>query len=169
MAKDIHIINILTYKLPFKLASQIYNEYQSRLIESCFLIDKYKKYQPLKEDIKTVEVILSLSIFHRRVIANFDGAVKFYGTVSQKGETETVRIGNYSLTCDEKNRILAVVMNYYSLLEKFSIPRVVMEYYETREFLIKLINLKSELKNADSEKRPTRNKRNQIDEEDLPF
>ncbi len=109
MKTETPIINILTYKLPFELTNQIYNEFQNRLKEATFLIDTYKTYNPLKENIKTVELFLSLSIFHRRVITNLDGAVKFYETVIKNGQTDTVRIGNYNLTANEKNKILAVV------------------------------------------------------------
>ena len=169
MATKTPIINILTYKLPFELTNQIYNEFQNRLKEANFLIDKYKTYKPLKENIKTVELFLSLSIFHRRVIANLDGAVKFYGTVTKKGQTDTVRIGNYNLTGEEKNKILAVVMNYNALLEKFSIPPIVMEYYETRDFLKKLIILKSRIDNDNFEEIQTRENGDQTSEEELPF
>ena len=149
MPKETPIINILTYQLPFELTQQIYNEFQTRLKEANFLIDTYKTYNPLKQDLKTVELFLSLSIFHRRIITNLDGAVKFYGTVTKNGLTDTIRIGNYNLTNDEKNKILAVVISYNKLLEKFSIPPIVMEYYETRDFLKKLITLKSVLNNAE--------------------
>jgi hypothetical protein len=150
MDKDTPIINILTYKLPYELANQIYNEFQNRFRDANYLIANYKTYEPLKSNLKAVELFLSLSIFHRRIITNLDGAVKFYGTVTQKGETDTIRIGSYNLTGDEKNKLLAVVLNYQKLLNKFSIPPAVMEYYETREFLKKLISLKSNLDNAES-------------------
>lgn len=150
MAKETPIINILTYRLPFELTNQIYNEFQNRFRDANYLIDNYKTYQPLKGSLKTVELFLSLSIFHRRIITNLDGAVKFYGTVTKKGETDTIRIGSYNLTGDEKNKLLAVVLNYQKLLDKFSIPPALMEYYETREFLKKLIALKSNLDNAES-------------------
>lgn len=148
MAKDTPIINILTYRLPFELTNQIYNEFQNRFRDANYLIDNYKTYQPLKGSLKTVELFLSLSIFHRRIITNLDGAVKFYGTVTKKGETDTIRIGSYNLTGDEKNKLLAIVLNYQKLLDRFSVPPAVMEYYETREFLKKLIALKSNLDNA---------------------
>lgn len=169
MKQESSIINILTYKLPFKLASQIYNEYQNRLQEAKLLIGTYKTYKSLQNDLKTIELFLSLSIFHRRVITNLDGAVKFYGTVTKNGETDTVRIGNYNLNGDEKNKILAVVLNYNALLEKFSIPQTVMEYYETRELLKNIIALKSVLENAEYEKRKSKRKGNQSDEEEFPF
>lgn len=165
MTKDTPIINILTYQLPYNLANQIYNEFQSRVKEANYLIDNYKTYKPLKDSSKTIELLLSLSIFHRRVITNLDGAVKFYGTVTKKGKTDTIRIGSYDLTLEEKNKILAVVINYNHLLEKFSIPPIVMEYHETREFLKKIIMLKSELQNGNKENREG----NKSIEDDLPF
>ena len=148
MSNETPMINILTYQLPYNLTNQIYNEYQSRLKEANYLIEHYKTYKPLNKNIKTVELFLSLSIFHKRVITNLDGAVKFYGTVTKKGQTDTIQIGGYKMTGDERNKILAVVMNYNQLLEKFSIPPMVMEYFETREFLKKLIVYKSEIENG---------------------
>lgn len=168
--KETPIINILTYQLPFVLTNQIYNEYQNRLKEAVFLINNYKTYKPLKENVKTIELFLALSIFHRRVITNFDGAVKFYGTVTKKGETDTIRIGNYNLNAEEKNKILAVVLNYNSLLQKFSIPPIVMEYYETREFLKKLITLKSNLEYGENSKKESNKKNNtESNENEFPF
>jgi len=165
MTKDTPIINILTYQLPYNLANQIYNEYQSRLKEANYLIENYKTYKSLRDSSKTIELLLSLSIFHRRIITNLDGAVKFYGTVTKKGKTDTIRIGSYDLTFEEKNKILAVVINFNHLLERFSIPPIVMEYHETREFLKKIITLKSELQNVNKEKREG----NKNNEEDIPF
>ncbi|MCW1148362.1 hypothetical protein [Flavobacterium lacisediminis] len=165
MTKDTPIINILTYQLPYNLANQIYNEYQSRLKETNYLIENYKTYKSLRDSSRTIELLLSLSIFHRRVITNLDGAVKFYGTVTKKGKTDTIRIGSYDLTFEEKNKILAVVINFNHLLERFSIPPIVMEYHETREFLKKIITLKSELQNGNKEKREG----NKNNEEDIPF
>ncbi len=158
------IINILTYQLPYELTNQIYNEFQNRLKEANFLIENYKTYKPLQNNIKSIELFLALSIFHRRVITNLDGAIKFYGTVTKKGDTETIRIGNYNLTADEKNKILAVVLNYNILLQKFSIPMQVMEYYETREFLKKLMVLKSDLEYGENYSKEKSN-----NEDELPF
>lgn len=149
MQKETPIINILTYKLPFELANQIYNEFQNRLREANFLIENYKTYKALKNDIDTIELFLSLSIFHRRVVTNLDAAVKFYGTVTKKSQADTIRIGNYNLNGEERNKLLAVVLNYNELLQKFAIPPSMMEYYETRDFLKNLVILKSNLENAE--------------------
>lgn len=168
MAKETPIINILTYSLPFELTNQIYNEFQSRFKEAKYLIENYKTYKVLESDTKTVELLLSLSIFHKRVISNLDAAVKFYGTVTSHSEAETIKIGSYDLTGDEKNKILAVVMSYNKLIEKFSIPNSVMEYYETREFLKNLINLKSILSYGEDETNNRKNG-NSNAEDDIPF
>lgn len=169
--KETSIINILTYKLPFDLANQIYNEYQNRLKESNYFIDNVPGYKSLRNNKKTVEVLLALSIFHKRVISNLDGAVKFYGTVIKRSDAVSIKIGKYELTSDEKNKMLGVVMNYNSLIEKFSISPAIMEYYETKEFLKKLKNLKENLKYASIQERNRRknNKNQDSSEDEIPF
>ena len=148
MTKQSPIINILTYKLDYVLARQIFNEYQSRLKEASYLIENYKTYRTLKANIKTVELVLALSIFHKRVIANLDAAIKFYGTVNKISQSETIKMGSYSLTAQEKNNLLGVTISYEKLINKFSISLALMDYNETRDFLKKLIALKSNLRYA---------------------
>jgi hypothetical protein len=168
MSKEFPIINILTYQLPFDLANQIYNEFQSRIKDAKYLIENYASYKALEQDLKTVELLLSLSIFHKRVIANLDSAVKFYGTVSKRSDADVIKIGSYDLTGEEKNKLLAVVISYDKLIEKFSIPNFVLEYYETKEFLKNLKNLKATLEY--DEKRPRKQKGGKSsDETDIPF
>ncbi len=152
MSTESPIINIFTYRLPYKLSNQIYKEFQNRFREATYLIENYKTYRKLQDDIGIVELLLSLSIFHRRVISNLDAAVKFYGTVSDKSQADTVNIGSYKMTGDEKNKFLAIIINYNQLIEKFSIPPNFMEYYETRDFLKNLIFLKTNLENAQDTK-----------------
>ena len=156
MPKETPIINILTYRLPYDLTNQIYNEYQNRFKEAKFLIDNYTTFKVLQDNIKTVELLLSLSIFHKRVISNLDAAVKFYGTVTAKSDANAIRMGSYSLTGDEKNKLLAVVINYNRLIQKFFIPPNVMEYYDTKEFLRNLISLKKDIINIKNEKNTDR-------------
>lgn len=151
MEGETQIINILTYHLPFDLSNQIFNEYQSRLKEANYFIDNIKSYKSLKPDIKTVELLLALSIFYKRVIANLDAAVKFYGTVTKYSKADIIKIGSFDLNGEEKNKILAVVMSYNQLIRKFSIPSLLMDYYETKELLKNLINLKTSLNNISTE------------------
>jgi DNA-binding protein YbaB len=159
MAKESPIINILTYKLDFTLSRQIFNEYQSRLKEATYLIDNYNTYHTLKANMKTVEIVLALSIFHKRVIANLDAAVKFYGIVNKISRSETIKMGSYALTGQEKNKLLGVTMSYEQLIKKFSISPSLMDYNETKDFLKKLIALKSNLRYAQNQEQDDRRER----------
>jgi hypothetical protein len=170
VAKETPIINILTYKLPYDLSNQIYNEFQNRYREATYLIANYKTYRNLESNLKTVELLLAMSIFHKRVIANLDGAVKFYGAVTSRSQANIIKMGSYDLTGVEKNKILAVVMSYNKIIERFSIPAYIMEYYETKELLKNLISLKSNLPDAPSQEKITnKRKRKGSGEEDIPF
>lgn len=168
MASETPIINILTYKLDYELTNQIYNEFQSRFNEAKFLINTYKTYKVLEPNIKTVELLLALSIFHKRVIANLDAAIKFYGTVNRISESETIRIGKYALNSKEKNHLLGVTMNYDALIKMFSISPTLMDYTETRDFLKKLISLKKTLQNVKN-KKAYKGSSNKDTETEIPF
>ena len=152
------MINILTYGLPFKLANQIYNEYQSRLSESKYIIDLSDRYKPLSEYIETVEILLALTIFHKRVISNLDAAVKFYGTVNSYSEVDTIKIGSYNFTGEEKNKILGLTINYNKLQEKFRIPKNLTDYELTKEFLVKVLGMLSDYKYGTENKEEGNNK-----------
>ncbi len=112
MASQTPIINIFTYGLPFDLSNQIYNEYQDRLREADYIIEISPKYSSLNQNKGTVRTLLALSIFHKRVIANLDAAVKFYGTVNSFSEAETISIGRYNYNAEEKNKLLALLITY---------------------------------------------------------
>jgi hypothetical protein len=85
MAKETPIINIFTYGLPYKLANQIYKEYDSRLREAIFIITESKRYASLKDSMQTVELLLG-------VIINYNNILKNYGL--------TEGLTNYSATKD---------------------------------------------------------------------
>lgn len=153
MERQSHIINILTYKLPFDLANQIFNEYQGRIKEAEYIIEINTYYAQLRQDKSVVEILLALSIFHKRVISNLDGAVKFYNTVTTKSETDTIKIGSYKLNGDEKNNILALLITYRAVLDRFAITLTLFDYSETKEFLKNVINYKRDLKNDNLNRR----------------
>lgn len=164
MSENTPIINILTFNLPFKLANQIYIEYKSRLNEAKYIIGLNERYKPLSKYIDTVKILLALTIFHKRVIANLDAAVKFYGTVNRYSEADTIKIGSYDFTGDEKNKILGLTINYNKLREKFGIPKDLSDYESTKEFLIKLLSLLQY-----SEYGQNNEGQNKTEEDDLPF
>lgn len=148
MEKTSPIINILTYKLDFKLTNQIYKEYQTRLKEAKYKIENFRTYKILEKDMQTVELLLALSIFHKRVIANLEAATKFYSKINNLSGADTIKMGTYALNGLEKNKILGVIISYNKLIEKFSVPPTIMDYNETSDFLKKLIMLKRNLNNG---------------------
>lgn len=157
------IINILTFGLPFKLANQIFNEYQSRLSEAKYIIEHADRYRLLGEHFETVKILLAMTIFYKRVIANLDAAVKFHGTISRYSGAETIKIGSYNLTGEDKNKLLGLIINYDKLRERFGIPNDLNNYELTKEFLIKVLLLHS-LENGE-------NNKNQggAEEDEFPF
>jgi len=158
----------LTYGLPFKLSNQIFNEFQGRYTDINYMINKYDYYKNLGKDLKAIELLLSLSIFHKRVISNLDAAAKFYKTVNLKSGAETIAMGNYKLTRDENTQLLAIVITYKNLLQKYNVPQYLIDSYDNRDFLRNLKNLLSEIKNAKNKHKPdSENQTTSSDE--LPF
>lgn len=164
MSKQTPIINILTYGLPFKLANQIYNEYQSRLSEAKYIINLSDRYKPLSKYLDTVEILLALTIFHKRVIANLDAAVKFSGTVSNYSDADTIKIGSYNFTGEEKNKILGLTINYNKLRDKFRLPPDLNDYELTKEFLVKVLFMLQNFEYGEKNK-----EKNNTKEDDFPF
>ena len=170
MSSSTPIINIFTYKLPYKLARPIYNEYVNRLKEVNWNIDNVKKYNALQNDIDVVELLLALSIFHKRVISSLDAAVKFHGTVTNYSDTDTISIGNYDFTKSEKNKVWALTITYRKLMDKYGIEETLWNYISTADFLRNVLILKgvSEHSNKLDDERKN-DKGDNISEEDLPF
>lgn len=98
-------------RLPREISNPMYNEYYNRLREINFILENRDAYKHLIQYRKTIELILSLSIFYKRVIANMDAATKFAGTVFNNSSAIAIKIGTYNLTGTEKSRILAIVNN----------------------------------------------------------
>jgi hypothetical protein len=165
MAKETPIINIFTYKLPYDLANQIYNEFQARLIEVKYLLDAAPSYKILKKELDVIQLLLALSIFHKRVIANLDAAIKFHKTVSEYGKVDIVRVGQYDFTGKEKTQLLSLILNYNALITRYGISNSFMDYYETKEFLKNVRDLK-EMENYGNDQEE---KGGSTSEDDIPF
>lgn len=176
------IINIITAKLPRELAIKIYNEYQTRYKELVSILEHSARFNSLSSFIETLEILLALSVFHKRVICNLEGVDKFAGTISRKKEDDiTIDIGSYKLTTDEQNKIKAVVINYNQLTRKFGIVDEYFAYYETYEFLENMLRFKKSFDddyldypdfNENGEeinKKNRKHKSNQSEDGDLPF
>ena len=135
-------------RLPREISNPMYNEYYNRLKEINYILENRDAYKSLIQYRKTIELILSLSIFYKRVIANMDAATKFAGTVFNNSPAIAIKIGTYNLTGSEKNRITAIVMNYNSLIEKYSLTHDMLATTETKDLIKKIKNLKWQLDNG---------------------
>ena len=136
------IINIFTYKLPFKLANQIYNEFQGRRTEVLFLINNSRTFKDLNNDLPTIELLLAMSIFYKRIIANIQGAVNFYSLVTKYSSSDTISVGSYKLTGEEKNKMLGIIISFNKILEKYNLTLELANYSETKQFLTYVKNIK---------------------------
>lgn len=132
-------------RLPREISNPMYNEYNNRLKEINYIIENRESYFNLREYRRTIELILSLSIFYKRVISNLDAATKFAGTVFNNSPAIAIKIGTYNLTGSEKNRMIAIVMSYNSLIEKYSITHDILTTVETKDLIKKIKNLKYQL------------------------
>ena len=137
-------------RLPREISNPMYNEYYNRLKEINFILENRDAYKHLLQYKKTIELILSLSIFYKRVIANMDAATKFAGTVFSNSSAIAIKIGSYDLTGSEKNRIIAVVMSYNSLTEKYSLTNDLLTTMETKDLIKKIKDLKWQLDNNEN-------------------
>ncbi|MCL1670516.1 hypothetical protein [Elizabethkingia ursingii] len=128
------IINILTAKLNYETANLIYNEYQDRLREVNYFFDNYEYYNNLKENKKTIETLLALSIFYKRLIANFDGFLAFTKTL-HRCDIKEISVGSKDYTKKEIAKLYYISKNFSDIMEKYNISYLIFDYNETKDFL----------------------------------
>lgn len=128
------IINILTAKLNYETSNLIYNEYQDRLKEVNYLLDNYDYYEDLKERRKVIETLLALSIFYKRIIANFDGFLAFTKTL-HRSQINKILIGSKEYSKKETARLYFISRDFLDIMLKFNISYLIFDYNETKEFL----------------------------------
>ena len=143
MSENTPIINIFTYKLPKHLAKPMYTEFNNRYSEAIRIIDGYPKYNILKDDLATVELLLALSIFYKQVIANLDAATKFHGLVMRTQQADCISIGSYDLTSEEVMKIQSLISFFNRIASKYQVYDSLWNYSLTLDFLQRLINIKS--------------------------
>jgi hypothetical protein len=132
-------------RLPREISNPMYNEHYSRLKEIDFILNNRESYFALKADRQFIELLLALSIFYKRVLTNLDSATKFANTVFKNSEAEAIRIGKYDLTGRERDRIIAIIFNFNSILKKYEIPHELLVFTETRVFIRNIKKLKVRL------------------------
>lgn len=133
------MIKKFTDNLPYKLKEQMTFEYNVRINDiNYFLSGRYDYYAPLKKDIETIELLLALSIFYKRVLSNFDSATKFTSRIVLQSDAESVQLGMYNLSAKEIFKLNQTVLTFKKLMAEYSIPIGLFEYLETKELLRKI-------------------------------
>jgi hypothetical protein len=133
------MIRIFTQYLPYRLSDQMIIEYDRRLADiKHFISGKYDYYTPLRDDIETIQMLLALSIFHKRVLSNFESATKFTSRVVLNSQADSVQIGTYDLSSKEIFKLNKTVITFRKLMQDYTIPLNLFEYLETKEFLKKV-------------------------------
>lgn len=66
--QNLNIISVFTKKLPYKLANQMYHEFESRYKEAIYLIFQFDYYKTLRKNLRSMEIILTVSIFHNLIV-----------------------------------------------------------------------------------------------------
>lgn len=147
------MIKTFTDNLPYRLSEQMIIEYNKRLGDVNFFVSgKYDYYAHLKEDIASIQMLLALSIFYKRVLTNFDSATKFSSRVVLQSEAESIQLGTYELSSKEIFKLNKAVITFRRLLEDYSIPIGLFEYLETKEFLRKVKIYKDKIDRSNNDK-----------------
>lgn len=143
---DNTIIKILCKKLPGDLSNAVYNEYVDRWedIENIWEYP-HNRFKALQGYETTIQHLLAISTFYRRVLSGFDGARDFYKTVSKslemRTQSPTISIGKYKLDQPAYNKLLGVQIEFGKLKSNFGIEDSFFEYFETEEFMINCMRL----------------------------
>lgn len=119
-------------------------EYNLRMNDiNHFISGKYDFYAGLKKDKQTIELLLAMSIFYKRVLTNFDSANKFSSRIIFKSNAKAIQLGTYELTSKEIYNLKRAVLRFKELSKEYSIPVTLYHYTETKVFLRNVRNLKS--------------------------
>lgn len=137
------IINIFAKNLPGHITIPMCREYDWRKTEIQRILDgDYVRYKVLVGSESTIDALLALSLFYRYVIAKLDGTSEFYDNVNKKTNAETsIQIGKFVLDQKERNRLLAVHIQFKKIVDKFQIPNNFFNYADTMDFLVNCIAL----------------------------
>jgi|GEM_PF-5649074 len=125
--------------LPRSLSQLLYNEYQTGKKELDFLIKTYPKRYKWIDDIESIYLLLALSIFYRRIIAQLESAKAFSDRLFG------LNIGNIQVGVDyidEKvtNQMSSAIYDFYQFLKKFHIFVELFDYFDYRDFLKNIKN-----------------------------
>lgn len=138
------ILNILTAGLSGDVTRPVYLEYNSRRKEIDRIWAKSdNNYQMLHDHVSTVEALLAISLFYRHVMGFMQGATSFYKSVNKRcvGGECAISIGKSVLDKKQQNHLLAAVIRFNQIQEKYQLTPSFFEYSETIQFLRNCMDL----------------------------
>ncbi|MDL2302797.1 hypothetical protein [Dysgonomonas sp. 520] len=133
------MISIFTKHLPYKVGEQLKIEYDKRVSDIKNLTsDKYQTYTNMKEYLDVIYLLLAMSIFYRRILANFDAANKFTHRILSKSDATSIVLGTIELSEKEILQLNSVVYRYKKIMEKYTLSVDMFVYSNTLEFMRKV-------------------------------
>ena len=137
-------LEILVQRLPREFADLIRNDYNKK-IGSIISRGNYSNGKEnnkwILDNIEVIKKILVLSIYYRRVIASFDGAVNFYSRVTSNGDAEIIQIGGFAFDIEEKNKIISIVIGFNRLLSKYGLNPQSIDSTDDYKFIVNIRRL----------------------------
>lgn len=131
------MIRMFCKELPRTLSQLLYNEYQVARKGLDFLLETYPQRYKWVDDPEIIRLLLALSIFYRRVIAQLESAMSFSRRLF-KSNVSYIEIGVDQIDHDQVEKMSKTVRDFYGLLKGFSISVELFDYYDSREFLSKV-------------------------------
>ena len=131
------MIRMFCKELPRTLSQLLYNEYQVARKDLDFLLQTYPKTYKWIDDPEVIQLLLALSIFYRRVIAQLESAMSFSKRLFNLNVSH-IEIGVDHIDHVQVEKMSKTVSEFYGLLKGFSIHTDLFDYYDLREFLSKL-------------------------------
>lgn len=139
MPESSTLINILTAKLPGTITRPLFTEYNNRRREIADILAwKDSTYQVLREYESVVDSLLAMSLFYRYVLGHIQGATSFYRTVNQRSQANNecgISFGNNVLNREQQGHMMAAVISFNKIQEKFQLYPAFYEFSETAQFL----------------------------------
>ena len=139
MTNKTPLINILTSGLPGNVIRPLYQEFNSRRQE----IDRIwanpdNNYSMLQDYAATVDALLAISLFYRHILGYIHGATSFYKSVNANNRKDiecSIKVGNTVLDSQQQRYLLAAVIQFDKIQDRYQLAPVLFEYSETVQFL----------------------------------
>lgn len=146
------MIEIFIRHLPYKVSEQLSIEYNQKMQDIIKLTSgKYEAYTHLKNDINVISLLLSMSIFYRRIFTNFESANKFTRRILTKSDATSIQLGTSELTERDILNLNSTVNKYKKMMEKYNISIELFTYSNSLDFVRKIRDYKKVINSNNNE------------------